>query len=26
VSSLEDIFEYDKQARIQAEKVIKSLN
>ena len=26
VSSLEDIFKYDKQARIQAEKVIKSLN
>ena len=26
VSSLEDIFEYDKQARIQAEKVIKSIN
>ena len=26
VSSLEDIFEYDKQARIQAEKVIKSLH
>ena len=26
VSLLEDIFEYDKQARIQAEKVIKSLN
>ena len=26
VRTLEDIFEYDKQARIQAEKVIKSLN
>ena len=26
VSTLEDIFEYDKQARIQAEKVIKSLH
>ena len=26
VSSLDDIFEYDKQARIQAEKVIKSLH
>ncbi len=26
VSTLDDIFEYDKQARIQAEKVIKSLN
>jgi 1-deoxy-D-xylulose-5-phosphate reductoisomerase len=26
VSALEDIFEYDKQARIQAEKVIKSLH
>ena len=24
--SLEEIFEYDKQARIQAEKVIKSIN
>ena len=26
IGTLEDIFEYDKQARIQAEKVIKSLN
>ena len=26
VSTLQDIFEYDKQARIQAEKVIKSLH
>ena len=26
VSTLEDIFEYDQQARIQAEKVIKSLH
>ena len=26
VDSLDDVFEYDKQARIQAEKVIKSLH
>ena len=26
VSTLDDVFEYDKQARIQAEKVIKSLH
>ena len=26
ISTMEDVFEYDQQARIQAEKVIKSLN
>ena len=26
IATMEDVFEYDRQARIQAEKVIKSLN
>jgi 1-deoxy-D-xylulose-5-phosphate reductoisomerase len=26
IATIEDVFEYDRQARIQAEKVIKSLN